>query len=66
MYNEGNYIEAKTLFDASLKEPRDAKFTARATFWKAETDYNLTNYDDALIGFKQFQQQAASKSTPEY
>ncbi|WP_445738527.1 tetratricopeptide repeat protein [Mariniflexile sp.] len=66
LYNESNYLEAKKLFDASLKEPRDANFTARATFWKAETDYNLGNYDDALIGFKQFSQQSGASSTPEY
>ena len=66
LYNESNYIEAKKLFDASLKEPRDTNFTARATFWKAETDYNLTNYDEALIGFKQFSQLTGSSSTPEY
>ena len=65
LYNESNYLEAETLFDASLKEPRDANYTARATFWKAEADYNLTNYDEALIGFKQFQQQTESSSTPE-
>ena len=66
LYNENNFIEAKKLFEASLKEPLDAIFTARATFWKAETDYNLTNYNDALISFKQFQQQTAAASTPEY
>ncbi|GAA4959351.1 tetratricopeptide repeat protein [Algibacter aquimarinus] len=65
LYNENQYVEAKDLFDASLKESLDAKFTARATFWKAETDYNLTNYDDALVGFKQFQQQVDSGTTPE-
>ena len=65
LYNESNYLEAETLFDASLKEPRDANYIARATFWKAEADYNLTNYDEALIGFKQFQQQTESSSTPE-
>ncbi|WP_242119845.1 tetratricopeptide repeat protein [Aestuariivivens sediminicola] len=56
LYNEGHYLESAQLFDASLKEPRDPVYTARATFWKAETDFNLTNYDAALIGFKQFQQ----------
>lgn len=65
LYNDNQYQEAESLFDASLKEQRDSKFTARATFWKAETDYNLTNYDEALIGFKQFQQQPESSSTPE-
>ncbi|MFH4965133.1 tetratricopeptide repeat protein [Gaetbulibacter sp. M235] len=66
LYNENQFLEAGTLFSQSLKEPRDDKYIARATFWKAETDYNLTNYEDALIGFKQFEQQAVSKSTPEF
>jgi len=66
LYNESNYAEAKKLFDASLKEEQNLDFTARATFWKAETDYNLTNYDDALIGFKKFQQQKNATETPEY
>ncbi|MGE5945000.1 MAG: tetratricopeptide repeat protein, partial [Flavobacteriales bacterium] len=65
VYNEGNYSEAKALFDRSLKEPRDNNYTARATFWKAETDYNLNNYNDALVGFKQFTQQSGATSTPE-
>ncbi len=66
LYNEGKYLEANTLFKASLNEPRDANFTARATFWQAETDYNLTNYEAALIGFKQFEQQTQAANTPEY
>ena len=66
MYNENKFKEASALFNGSLKEQQDQRFTARATFWKAETDYNLTNYDDALIGFKQFQQQNEATSTPEF
>lgn len=65
VYNEANYNEAKALFEASIKEAKDAQFTTRATFWKAETDYHLTNYNDALIGFKQFEQQSESGSTSE-
>ncbi|WP_299556130.1 tetratricopeptide repeat protein [Seonamhaeicola sp.] len=63
LYNENQYLEAESLFDQSLKEPRDDRYTARATFWKAEADYNLTNYEDALVGFKQFRQ--TSSNTPE-
>ena len=66
LYNENKYLEAKTLFENSLDQPRDEAFVARATFWKAETDYNLTNYNDALIGFKEFQTNNTSSSTPEY
>ena len=65
VYNEGDYREAKALFEKSLKEQRDANFTARATFWKAESDYNIGNYDEALIGFRQFKQQNGAASTPE-
>src|SRR5690606_25090430 len=64
VYNDGDYLEAKTFFNKSLSEPRDNTFTARATFWKAESDYNLTNYDESLVGFKQFSQQATASSTP--
>ncbi|MGB6269442.1 MAG: tetratricopeptide repeat protein [Olleya sp.] len=66
LFNESKYPEAENLFDKSLKEQQDQKFTARATFWKAETDYNLTNYDDALIGFKQFAQQSEASTTNEF
>ena len=65
LYNESKYLEAESYFDKSLKEPRDEKYTARATFWKAETDYNLANYDDALVGFKQFQGFSQAASTKE-
>src|SRR5690606_21601641 len=66
LYNEGKYQEALDMFSNSLKEPRDSKFTTRATFWKAETNYNVSNYEEALIGFKQFQQQANASETSEY
>ncbi len=56
LYRDNKYDEAEQLFDKSLKVSRDDVFTARAIFWKAETDYNLTNYEDALVGFKQFLQ----------
>jgi len=65
LYNETRYSEALDLFNNSLKEPRDPIFVAKATFWKAETEYNLTNYNDALIGFKQFAGMEESSSLPE-
>ncbi|MDO1501261.1 tetratricopeptide repeat protein [Winogradskyella maritima] len=65
LYNESNYAEASEMFDKSLGQPRDPIFTARATYWKAETDYNLTNYNEALIGFKQFNQFSEASSLEE-
>jgi len=66
LFNESKYQDAEAMFDNSLKEQQDQKFTARAIFWKAETDYNLTNYDDALIGFKQFAQHSEANVTTEF
>ena len=65
LYDEAKYLEAESMFDKSLSEPRDDIYTARATFWKAETDYNLTNYDDTLVGFKQFVGSSKASETPE-
>ncbi|WP_179344027.1 tetratricopeptide repeat protein [Winogradskyella ursingii] len=65
LYNETQYSEALDMFEKSLKEPRDPEFVAKATFWKAETDYNLTNYNEALIGFKQFNGLAEASGLPE-
>ena len=65
LYNESNYADAYEMFENSLSEPQDPEFTSRATFWQAETDYHLTNYNDALIGFKQFQQQSQAQNTAE-
>lgn len=65
LFNDTKYSEALDMFERSLKEPRNPLFVARATFWKAEADYNLTNYKEALIGFKQFQQQDEISTTSE-
>ncbi|WP_309641396.1 tetratricopeptide repeat protein [Flavobacterium sp.] len=65
LYTDGSYKEAYSMFKKSIAEPKDAKFTARATFWKGETDYVLDNFNDALQSFKDFNAIAESKSTPE-
>ncbi|WP_282121764.1 tetratricopeptide repeat protein [Algibacter mikhailovii] len=66
LFNEGKYLEAEALFDASIKESINPKFTAKATFWKAESDYQLTSYEDALLGFKQFVQQSGPSGISGY
>lgn len=65
LYTDGNYKEAYSMFKKSIAEPRDAKFTARATFWKGETDYVLDNFSEALDSFQAFTAIPESKSTPE-
>lgn len=65
LYNETRYNEALDMFNNSLKEPRDPQFFAKATFWRAESEYNLANFNDALIGFKQFAGMDEASSLPE-
>ncbi|MCG2431956.1 tetratricopeptide repeat protein [Aequorivita xiaoshiensis] len=66
LYNESNYNEAIMYFDKSLKEPQDQDFTARATFWKAESDYQLANYEKSLSGYNKFAKLAGSQNISEY
>ncbi|SFU40452.1 TolA-binding protein [Pustulibacterium marinum] len=60
LFNEGDYQQAKSYFDKSLSQPINSTYNARARFWKGECDYLLTNYADALISFKQFENSATS------
>ncbi|NNC70055.1 MAG: tetratricopeptide repeat protein [Flavobacteriaceae bacterium] len=55
LYNEDKLDEAKVYFDMAIAEPRDPEITARSTYWKAEVDYQLANYNDALVGFTLFE-----------
>lgn len=66
LYTDGKYQEASTMFEKSIDEPRDAKFTARATFWKGETEYILEDFKNAVLSYKQFIGLAQAKETPEF
>ena len=65
LYNEGNYVEAIEFFNKSLSQPRDPRFTALATFWKAESDFNTRNYKDALIGYREFSGMSGAEGASE-
>ena len=66
LYTDGNYQEAQKMFLKSIKEQKDAKFSARATLWKAETEFTLDNFNEALLSFKQFEGMTEAKKTPEF
>ena len=65
LYTDGNYQEALSMFKKSIANQKNEKITARATFWKGETEYGLDNFGDALQSFKQFESLAEAKTTPE-
>ncbi|MCF8320627.1 MAG: tetratricopeptide repeat protein [Flavobacterium sp.] len=66
LFTDGNYQEALSMFQKSISEQQDAKFTCRATFWKGETEFVLDNFNESLISFKQFMAFPESKITSEY
>ncbi|WP_435623133.1 tetratricopeptide repeat protein [Flagellimonas sp.] len=66
LFLDGDYESAVERFSKSLKNPENSNFEARAEYWKAESDYRLNKYEDALSGFARFQGLPAAKSLPEY
>jgi TolA-binding protein len=66
LYTDGNYEEASKMFAKSISEQKDATFTARATFWKGESEYVQNDFKEALISFKQFMGLAQAKEVPEF
>ena len=65
VYTDGKYQDAYVLFKKSLTENKDAKIFARATFWKAECEYSLDQFSEAVLTYKQFLNAATASETPE-
>lgn len=66
LFMDGDYAAATDNFKKSLDSSEDALFKARANYWKAESEYLLNRFDDALVDYIQFQQNPKAKSTEEY
>ncbi len=66
LFLEADYVGAADNFQKSLGSAEDQIFKARASYWKAESEYLLNRFEEALAGFIQFQQNPVASSTPEY
>lgn len=66
LYTDGDYEQALRLFTKATTEQKDAAITARATFWKGETEYVLDDFKNALLSFKQFTASSGATATPEF
>ncbi len=60
-YKQENYQKALENFDKSLSSKVDPVYTAKATFWKAESNYNLSNFQTALKSYKAYREMPAAK-----
>jgi len=66
LFEKGDYYEAIKNFDKALKEPRNQDITAKSTFWKAESEYNVNRMDEAILGYREFKGMTAARNTTEY
>ena len=55
LMNNGDYPEAKKMFDKVLKTGFEPKYRQLSKFWKADADYRLHHYEDAKNGFEDFE-----------
>ena len=66
LYTDVEYSDALKMFTKASIEQKDAVYTARATFWKGETEYVLTDFKEALLSYKQFAGSNQASKTEEY
>lgn len=65
-FTDGEYQQALKRFEKALNLQRDAYITARAMFWKGETQFVLDDFKNALLSFKQFISFGEASKTPEF
>jgi len=65
LFKKENYTDAITNFNLSLNTTPDPKYKAKATFWKAESNYRMGNFKEAEKGFQNFIDQPDAKQTEE-
>lgn len=66
LFIDSDYAGAVENFGKSLGSAEDAIFKAKASYWKAESEYLLNRFDEAMVGFLQFQQNPSARLTEEY
>ncbi|MDR9400367.1 MAG: tetratricopeptide repeat protein [Psychroflexus sp.] len=66
LFKDDQYKKADNYLNKSLQERVDDKYTALATFWKAESAYQQARYDEAVIGFKEFKGLPKARQTEIY
>ena len=65
-YTDGEYQTALKSFEKAVALQKDATISARATFWKGESNYRLNNFKDALSDFNNFIGKSQASNTLEF
>jgi tetratricopeptide (TPR) repeat protein len=65
-YTDGVYLSALKMFNKAIVESKSELITARATFWKGETEYVLEEFANAKASFTKFVSMPSAATTLEY
>lgn len=65
LFVDNDYSGSLEAFEKSLKEAPDELLEARAQYWKAESEYRLNRFEDALSSFLKFKKNPRSKNLEE-
>lgn len=65
LFNDNNLSQAADYFTLALEQARNQAVTARALYWKAETDYLNNKFQEALTGYMRFKDDVAASDLPE-
>ncbi|MDO9262154.1 MAG: tetratricopeptide repeat protein, partial [Flavobacteriaceae bacterium] len=66
LFNENDFNNAQLHFERAIKENIDPIYTALALFWKAESNYRLGLFRNALLDFKSFERNLQAHKTNEF
>jgi len=66
LFVDNDYAAALEAFEKSIKDAPEAIFRARAQFWKAESEYRLNRFDEALLSFNAFDRNPSAQNLEEY
>ena len=66
LYLADNYKASASLFQSAAAINANARITALSVYWKAESDYAMRLFEQALAGFLQFKNIPEAITIPEY
>lgn len=66
LYADRDYSTAIAYYDKSIRYRLDMKLAAMSTYWRAEANYRLRKYDEAILGYNAFIFQPSAILTPHF
>jgi len=65
LYSEAKFQDAIVYFDKSLSQAENSRFTAKATYWIGESNYQIQNFEKALDSYQKFKSYPESSNVEE-